>query len=52
MYAFWIQNSLDLQHRHLVRVSRNMLPLYQFGLKLGETNNLNSVPIKLLPNKN
>ena len=52
MHAFWIQNSLDLQHRHLVRVSRNLLPLHQFGLKLGETNNLNSLAIKLFANNN
>ena len=52
MYAFSSQNSLDLQQRHLVRVSRNVLPLHQFGLKLGETNNLNALPIKLFANKN
>ena len=52
MYAFWIQNSLDLQQRHLVPVSRNVLPLHQFGLKLGETNNLNVLSIKVFANKN
>ena len=53
MYAFRIQNSLDLRQIHLVRVSRNLLLLFhQFGLKLGETNNLNSLPIKVFANKN
>ena len=52
MYPFWIQNSLDLQQRHLVPVSRNVLPLHQFGLKLGETNNLNFLSIKVFANKN
>ena len=52
MYAFWIQNSLDLQQRHFVPVSRDLLPLHQFGLKLGEKNNLNSLPIKVFANKN
>ena len=41
-----------IYNRHLAWVSRNLLPLCQFGLKLGETNNLNSLPIKVFANKN
>ena len=52
MYAFWIQNSLDLKLGHFVPVSINLLPFHQFGLKLGETSNLNSLPIKVFANKN
>ena len=52
MYAFWIQDSHDLQQRDLVPVSRNLLLLHQFELKLGEINNLNSLPIKVFANKN